>query len=65
MNITLKRDYKMKKTLTTEAKNLLNEALYLRLEHCGTNPQQKKLLNSLINAMGQGSDTDIQWITSS
>ena len=55
----------MKKTLTTEAKNLLNEALYLRLEQGGTNPQQKKLLNSLINAMGQGSDTDIQWITSS
>tara|TARA_R100001369_G_scaffold4312_3_gene12564 strand:- start:1493 stop:1657 length:165 start_codon:yes stop_codon:yes gene_type:complete len=52
----------MKKTLTTEAKNLLNEALYLRLEQNGTNPQQKNLLNSLIKAMGEGSGTDIQWI---
>lgn len=52
----------MKKTLTTEAKTLLNEALYLRLNQDGTNPQQKKLLNSLIEAMGNGSDTDIQWI---
>tara|TARA_R100000541_G_scaffold640_4_gene4099 strand:+ start:2665 stop:2829 length:165 start_codon:yes stop_codon:yes gene_type:complete len=52
----------MKKTLTTEAKNLLNEALYLRLDQDGTSPQQKKLLNSLIEAMGQGSNINIQWI---
>lgn len=52
----------MKKTLTREAKYLLNEALHLRLEQYGTNPQQKKLLNSLIKAMGESTGTDIQWI---
>ena len=52
----------MKKTLTTEAKHLLNEALYLRLKQDNITPQQTKLLNSLISAMGGGTDTKIQWI---
>ena len=38
------------------------KALYLRLDQDGTSPQQKKLLNSLIEAMGQGSNINIQWI---
>ena len=52
----------MKKTLTREAKHLLSEALYIRREQKGITPQQYKLLTSLINAMGAGSDTNIQWI---
>jgi hypothetical protein len=52
----------MKKTLTKEAKYLLSEALYLRLEQNGVTKQQERLLKSLISAMGAGVDTNIQWI---
>mgnify|MGYP003674949762 CR=1 FL=1 len=54
----------MKKTLTKEAKLLLNEALYRRLDDKHNTPQQNKLLKSLIKAMGDGTDTNIQWICS-
>ena len=53
-----------KKTLTKEAKYLLNEALYLRLEQNGVTKQQERLLKSLIKTMGGGTDTNIQWVCS-
>jgi len=54
-----------KKTLTKEAKLLLHEALCDRFEQSGTSKQQKKLLQSLVKMLGQGSDTYVQLITDS
>ena len=53
----------MKKTLTKEAKCLLNEALYMRRNQKDVTSQQYKLLTSMIDAMGIGADTKIKWIT--